>query len=338
MKDFDAYMSAIQTQWRKDHVRNREEGKHNGKRRPWILPKHLWEEGLWSGIRESLPAYLESSGVQKHDGVHNLKSSWMQCANLYFPFREDLHMIETFLREAVSAQIATVERIELEWAEQPPLDPTTLLGEPQGQRGKNQTSPDIAFLVALKDGCRGIILTENKLTEHSFYGCSGHDKDLNPDPRRCMNFQSVWSDTKHQCHQLHWAEGDRTNRKYWDYLKFSPMAFETLKRCPAATAGYQLFRQQALAEALAQKGPYAFVASCVAYDVRNQSLIECLRGTGIKDFTSCWGPLFEGRARFTTFTHQQWVTWVRDHDTAGRWDKWSDYVETRYALGPNPSG
>ena len=34
-------------------------------------------------------AFLKKSDVQKHDGVHNLKSSWMQCANLYFPFRND---------------------------------------------------------------------------------------------------------------------------------------------------------------------------------------------------------------------------------------------------------
>ena len=129
-----------------------------------------------------MPAYLDANKVQKHDGAHNLKSSWMQCANLYFPFREDYETIAGFLQKHVSRGIDTVNRIELEWAGKPPLDPTTLLGEPRGQRGANQTSPDVAFIV---NGGKGIVLVENKFTEHSFYPCSGRKKIYgNPDRER----------------------------------------------------------------------------------------------------------------------------------------------------------
>ena len=146
-----------------------------------------------------------------------------------------------------------------------------------------------------------------------------------------MNPDKVYNDTANQCYMLQWANGERTNRKYWDYIKFTSEALAILRRCPAANAGYQLFRQQALAEALAQKGPYDFVISCVAYDARNQTLIQCLKSTGIHNFTTDWGSLFEGKAKFTTFTHQQWVKWVSNNKKR-IWQDWLDYVNKRYEL------
>ena len=64
---------------------------------PLDRAQNLWEEGLWPGIRRGsenpLATYLKRLGVQKHSGVHNLKSSWVLCANLYFPFPEGRIMI-----------------------------------------------------------------------------------------------------------------------------------------------------------------------------------------------------------------------------------------------------
>lgn len=337
MEDFDQFMNDYQVQWRRKHIDNQAEGSQNGKTRPWILPRQLWEEGLWAGIRSSnnsLPAYLKDSNVQKHDGAHNLKSSWVLCANLYFSFRNDPTLVASFLKERVSQSIETVNKIELEY-ENPDslLTPAILLGEPQGQRGRNQTSPDVAFEVKLNNGKKGLVLTEVKFTEHSFYPCSGRKKEYgNPDSERCLNFKRVYQDTLNQCYQLQWQNQQRTNRNYWEYLKFSPIATSTLRRCPAATAGYQLFRQQALAEALANKGPYELVVSSVAHDARNQTLIDCLRGTGINNFTTGWGPLFNGKAGFATFTHQEWVKWVRDNDTSSKWKDWIKYIKDRYGL------
>ena len=51
MRDFDLQMNDCQTAWRRDHVKNQEDGEQHQKRRPWILPRELWEEGLWPGIR-----------------------------------------------------------------------------------------------------------------------------------------------------------------------------------------------------------------------------------------------------------------------------------------------
>ena len=343
MTDFNKEMERHQVAWRQKHIADQRQGTQNGKMRPWILPSELWEKGLWPGIRSSsacsLPEYLATPGreVEKHKGVHNLKSSWVACANLYFPFRQagGLPMLAGFLKQHVSPLIEAVEAVELEYAEEPPLDPQTLLGEPAGgHRGANQTSPDVAFLVRTAVG-KGLILTENKLVEHSFYPCSGRKATVrNPDAGRCLDFQKLIADLPNQCWQLQWESETRKNRRYWDHIHLSEHGHRALNRCPAATDGYQLLRQQAMAEGIAISGKYDLVASCVTYDSRNQALIGCLRKTGIDDFSAGWGSLFTGRASFATFTHQQWVVWVSQHDHDGRWTDWITYVSERYGYPP----
>src|SRR5260370_25942734 len=90
MMSFDSKMTKHQTAWRRDNIQGSERGRHNGKEYDWILPKERWEEGLWVGIRgdgdASLVAHLLKNKIQKHTGVNNLKSSWVLCANLYYPF------------------------------------------------------------------------------------------------------------------------------------------------------------------------------------------------------------------------------------------------------------
>jgi len=331
MSDFRKEVQDHQIQWRSQHIACQEHGEQNGRKRPWILPKDLWEEGLWPGIRSdsehSLPDYLRRNEIEKHDGVHNLKSSWILCANLYFPFQHDSKMLACFLKENVCTRIYSVDKVELEYAEEPPLDPHTLLGEPEGgKRGKNQTSPDVAFVA---NGHKGLILTENKFTEHSFYKCSGRQYD-NANPSRCLEFKQLYSDLENNCNQLQWANESRPNRKYWKHLNVSEKGRETLRRCPAAISGCQLFRQQALAEGIAKSGKYEFVISCVAYDKRNKTLIECMSQAGINNFTKDWADIFQGKANFSSFAHQEWVDWVLKNDNEGSWKEWLRYIKQRY--------
>ena len=331
---FDQRMNDFQTAWRRRHVSTWEHGTQNGRRYPWIVQREDWELGLWPGIRSgtehALNDYLKASRIQKHQGVHNLKSSWTLCANLYFPHRRDPRILAAFLADRIDRRIVKVDRLELEWAEDFPLDPTTLLGEPKGRRGANQTSPDIAFVVGLADGGTGLILTENKFVEHSFYPCSGRKKEnRNPDASRCLNAKSVLDDLDTQCHLLNWKTSRRKNRRYWEYLAVSDAGRRELRYCPAAVAGYQLFRQQALANAIAASGRYDLVVSTVAYDDRNDKLVRSMRTTGIDNFAKDWEHFFECRARFASFTHQQWVRWVADNDP-GQWLGWLQWVSERY--------
>jgi len=333
VRNFDKYLNESQVAWRRAHVADKRLGSQNRLTRDWILPNEVWELGLWSDIRDILSDYARSRRVEIHRGAHNLKSSWIHCANLYFPFHQPhgLDLLGGFFKRYVSAEIETVVGVELEYAEDAPLDPKTLLGEPDnGKRGANQTSPDVAFLVRTKRG-KGLILTENKLSEHSFYPCSGRKREVNnPDPKRCLNWPRIRENPEGECWQMQWEQGRRKNRRYWDHLRVSNVGRNALTQCPAAISGYQLFRQQALAEGIAASGRYSLVASCVAYDARNDDLIHCLRSTGIENFTEGWDGLFDGRVHFATWTHQEWVAWVRANDSEGKWTDWLAYVERRY--------
>ncbi len=342
MSKFDIYMNEYQTHWRKSNISDKRHGYQNGHQRPWILPKHLWEEGLYPELRNGaedvkiiVDRYLKKWGVQRHTGSHNLKSSWIQCANLYFPFRQDTELILGFLTENISSAIISIDRIDLEYALDPPLDPHTLLGEPKGQRGSGQTSPDLAITVSTKSG-KGLLLIENKLTEHSFYSCSGRKSEYGiPDPSACKDFALIQTDLTKNCYQMTtaWAKDGRFKRKYWDYLKKNLTTHGMkLKMCPASTAGYQLFRQQALAEALANCGEYDLVFSCVAYDSRNEKLRTSLEySIGIKDFAMGWKKIFNGKAGFSAFSHQDWVQYVVDNGSA-TWASWIRYVNERYGF------
>ena len=205
------------------------------------------------------------------------------------------------------------------------------MAERRHKRGANQTSPDIAFVVGLKGGGQGLVLTENKFVEHSFYPCSGRKKEhKNPDPGRCLDAKLVIDNPDAQCHLLNWKTERRTNRRYWDYIRISNVGRNRLRQCPAAVAGYQLFRQQALAEALSKSGKYDLVVTSVAYDERNETLIESMRGAGIRDFREDWGALFVGKAQFASFSHQAWIRWVRANDVDALWSDWLEWVVERY--------
>jgi len=56
-----------------------------------------------------------------------------------------------------------------------------------------------------------------------------------------------------------------------------------------------------------------------------------LKSTGVKNFVTGWGTLFEGKTKFAAFTHQQWVRWISSNNK-GKWLDWLDYVNKRYEL------
>ena len=318
MLSFVETMKSDQIRWRRANLSNLVRGRQNRREYDHILPREAWELNLWPGMTDAagipLPVYLQQEHIRKHTGSHNLLSSWVLAANLYFPFRgpEGRRLLAGFLRESIAEEIRDVFQIELEYeSPDPALAPPTLLGETDGGRGAGQTSPDLAFEVDTLHG-PGVVLVESKFTEHNFYSCSGRKKNPegrtpNPDPSRCMDADAVASDPDRQCHLPTWG------RLYWKHL--APVAnlpsFRSLKCCPAAFGAYQLFRQQALAEGFAASGKYALVVSAVAYDAQNVDLItSTARTTGIQDIRTDWGGLFRGRARFAVFTHQDWVKWV----------------------------
>ena len=333
---FDAEMTDRQVRWRRHNVDTAEAGVQNKVTYPWLLPRWAWQQGLWPPLRGegpgSLQTYLAAHRVRPHSGVHNLKSSWISGVNLYFPFgltADGRGLLAGFLRRYVDARVHSVDALELEWAGDRELSPRTLLGETGGTRGSGQTSPDIALRV---NGGDGLLLVENKLVEHSFYPCSARVRSGsvrrpgNPDPARCDDAPALLADPG-RCHQASWG------RLYWErlYDAIDAGAFASLPCCPASRAGYQLLRQQALAEALAHTGRYGFVVSAVALDARNVGLARSLKSSGLPDVRD-WRGLFRGRASFAVFTHQDWVTWVRARAPEGSWRAWARWIAERYGL------
>ncbi len=333
-------MRVAQIEWRRSNVDDQKHGRQNGHCYEHILPADKWELNLWSRINSQsehpLANYLKVGRIRKHSGSHNLLSSWALCANLYFPFRceSGYEMLAGFLQQVISPKIQSVSCVELEYEpDDTELQPDVLLGEMDGGRGTGQTSPDVAVLVKTENGI-GVILLECKFTEHNFYGCSGRKpsaKNGNPnrDLPRCLNAAAVFNDPHKQCHLYEWG------RRYWDHLGpvVDSQVSLQLKACPAAFGGYQLFRQQSLVEGIAQSGKFSMVVSAVAYDARNTGLMLSLkRSTGIADIRSEWKTLFSGKAGFSTFTHQEWVDWVRGHNQQGYWNEWLSYISKRYAM------
>ncbi len=332
INSFHDQQKQAQIAWRKSNIASTEHGYYNGRPYEHIIPRTLWKETLWHGIRNDLPAYLSSENIQSHTGTHNMLSSWIVCANLYFFVRIDpgfKQLFLGFLQKHVSSKITDITNTELEIALDGIYSPANVLGEHGGYRGSGQTSPDVAFMVETDSG-NGIILTECKYTEHSFYRCSARrittdskDKIANPAPDRCMHAAKGYN-YKTICHQTVWQ------RKYWENLTLSEYGKTILKRCPASTAGYQLFRQHSLAEGISATNTFGLVVTSVAYDERNQTLINCMSSTGVSDFTTEWGKLFTGKVLFKTWAHQEWVEYVRQNGKGPQQNEWVDYMNSRY--------
>ena len=119
---FDKLMEQRQIAWRNAPTNkiNSGEGWQNGLQRPWILESDNWEQSLWPGIRsgasDSLLEYLAKAKIQPHAGKHNLKSSWVHCANRYFPFGQSddgRALLAGFLALHVDARIEKADAVRI---------------------------------------------------------------------------------------------------------------------------------------------------------------------------------------------------------------------------------
>jgi len=330
MSDFIDVMRKHQIQWRKKNLSHiKENGKQNGKVYEHILPWANHMQNFYPGIRESLGRYVEDKKIHMHTGIHNLMSSWVLCANLYWPFNnnEGFNLLSRYLSDASGIDINKIQDLELEYAEEGEFDPQHLLGEDSGVRGSGQTSPDLAIKFLTEDNKKGIFLIESKFTEHSFYVCSGYNKTkggkLPPDPAKCKNTRGILDSDFQNCRLVAWK------RKYWNLLKgdLNQEKFKT-SRCPMSVSCYQLFRQQALAKGLEKR--YDISVSCVTVDSRNEELINSSNKVGLKSFPEGWKELFP-KVSFLWLNHRDWFEFVKLHSD-GAWEDWLKYIGERYFL------
>ena len=340
-KSFNKRAEEHQLAWRDENIELKEDGSQNKKVRHHILPSEDWLIGLWDDIQDQLVNYIVTEQVHANIGKHNLKSSWTQCANTFFPFRQNDDMkarLVSFLNIELKLNVTAIDGVDLEYAGPGKLSPKNLLGEMSGKRGSGQTSPDVAIQFSCENGKCGIYLIENKYTEHHFYACSAAKKTLdrahsalglepNPNPDRCKDVKQLISNPDSMCHQATWG------RKYWEKLRvhLNEPAFGNIPYCPAMRDGYQIFRQQALAQGIADSGLFDHVITGIAYDKGNNELITCLKNIGINDFTKQWGDLFKtaSEVRFHCFTHQDLVSHVTN-SRSSYINRWGSYITKRY--------
>jgi len=339
-KPFDKQVERYQISWRgKNKLLEGKWGDYRGKPREHILPEDHWLQGVWQPICHALDQYVSVHKIQPSSQKNNLKSSWVQCINLFFAMRCNPNirrLFMSFLTRQLGIKVTSIEALEFEYAAPGNLEPKRLLGEQGGSRGSGQTSPDIAVIFGCEDGKSGIYLIENKYTEHHFYKCSGADTkqsrshikmglSSNDNPERCRDVKEVYRNPHNMCHQQKWG------RRYWDLLRESidEDSLTACGICPALTDGYQLFRQQAYAQGIADSRLFDFVISGVAYDQRNAALISCLKGIGFQNFADDWPRLFNTSVIFHCFTHQSLVSWIT-RSRSNFVKEWGKYITDRY--------
>jgi len=340
---FYCEMLERQLAWRKKQkALNQDPGLWVGRPYAHVFPSQLKHQNLWPGMWHDgefpLEPYLAEGKIQAHKGMGNLLSSWALCANLYFPFGRSANgrgLLAGFLSAQVGSHISSIRKVELEWEHETDarFRPPELLGEKDGSRGSNQTSPDVAFDGVTEDGRSVLVLTEVKFTERHFYPCSVFKKPEFRTAGRSAGCGACRTAPVHVDPDVVCAQTTVLGRRYWEHLKDVFNWQVELSRCPAARDGYQLFRQQSLAEALARSGAYDTVVSTVAFHEGNDDLLGCLGSTGIADIRCDWAPLFRGKVTFATFTHQQWVQYVREQPELLDWcENWLGYVNDRYGM------
>ena len=66
MPSLSKFMNCHQVEWRESNISSTDMGTWRGDPYPWIVPRNLWEEGLWPGIRTGsdnpLTAYIKQVG------------------------------------------------------------------------------------------------------------------------------------------------------------------------------------------------------------------------------------------------------------------------------------
>ena len=315
----------LQLNWRENQKNiSKEYGYQNGNKYVHILPKDEWHNTIWDKFKKELLDYLNKENIQHHTGSHNLLSSWVLCSNLYFgAFVNDnlKELFRQFLEYKLEIKIDEIKDIQLEFVLPEKLSPVYLLGEPGGKRGTKQTTPDLA-IEYITNGKINLILVECKYTEHGFYDCPAK-KDKSNDV--CTKKETMKS-IKKDCIQIQWG------RKYWEYLNISKNGYNMLKCCPAYSGGYQIVRQQALAEGIKKYGNYEDVWSCIAYDGRNESLMKSMHRIGINSIKNEWENLFELKTKFVIWEHQEWAEYVRKNGKEKYENDWVKYINNRYEI------
>lgn len=314
-----------QTRYKKDVLSIKDKGKWRGKLYDHILPEEVWEINLWDGIREAAQLYFQTKKIAWHKDKHNMLSSQIMCLNIFFPLKQHLDVLKTWLSSEFS-DVGNVVDLDFEY-----IGPNNKnYFNEEGGRGQNRTSSDISIVWLDKANRKNMLLLEFKFNESSFGKC-GQDK--NPNPKRCLFSRKIIASPKTQCYRA------QVKRTYWDIILSdkSPFKKEYLTAtsyCPFRYDFYQLMRNQLLAHCIKSDSQAGFhkVEFGVIYHADNNELLRMSHPfDGKRDPLKAWPSLLRNPDSFHVSTTQNFIHTIEISlpDTLNVWRK---YIKERYEI------
>ena len=324
-ENFRSQMEAKLICYKRNVLKCESQGKWRGKPYPHILPSGKWQYNLFEGIRDSVIQYFERNYIAWHQQKHNLLSSQILCVNLFFPLRQHLDVIQSFL----SSHFSDVERvIDIDFEYIGPYEKNYF--NEDGGRGQNRTSSDVAIIWKDKSNNKNMLLLEFKFTEPNFGECS---KQSNPNRSRCQSATKVIETPEKEC----WRA--IRGRSYWERILSvgSPFRREALtaeKYCPFRYDFYQLMRNQLLAHCIEadSQADFSRVDFGIIYHADNETLLRMARPfAGERNPLKAWPRLLKDPNKFHTFTIQELLDAV-DRKLPVGLAEWRSYLKWKYDL------
>lgn len=324
-ENFRSQIQARLIRYKRKVLKCEAEGAWRGKPYPHILPLKKWQYNLFEGIRDSVVEYFKARNIAWHNQRHNLLSSQILCVNLFFPLREHLGVIQSFLTPHFS-KIGRVIDIDFEYSGPPRRN----YFNEEGRRGQNRTSSDIALIWEDKSGNKNMLLLEFKFSEPGFGECS---KQGNPNRRRCQSARRVIEAPNENC----WRAIRK--RTYWDMILSNDNPFRrealTVERyCPFRYDFYQLMRNQLLAHCIETdpQADFSRVDFGVIYHADNEALLKMARPFGEESNPlKAWPMLLRAPSKFHVFTIQELIS-VIDRKLPEGLISWRGYLKQKYNL------
>jgi len=254
-----------------------------------------------------------------------LLSSQILCVNLFFPLRQYLDVIQSFL----SSHFSNVERvIDIDFEYVGPCEKDYF--NEGGGRGQNRTSSDIAIIWEDKSGNKNMLLLEFKFSEPDFGECS---KQGNPNRRRCQSARRVIEAPNEDC----WRAIRK--RTYWDIIlsNDSPFRREALtaeRYCPFRYDFYQLMRNQLLAHCIETdpQADFSRVDFGVIYHADNEVLLKMsMPFREESNPLKAWPTLLRAPSKFHVFTIQELISTI-DKELPESLFSWRGYLNQKYDL------
>lgn len=287
----------------------------------WVLKPYFRSKNLYRG--DDWWKFIQG---KEHLWARALNSSQCFAINLFAPLKDNGQLALAVLPEIASNHnLDKLESVRVDFEYIPDRRIRELLGETQT---KQPTQVDVVFTVSLKDGRRGYVLVEVKLTESKFGKCRGaeeQEKRLGKDSP-CTRPGSIAERVEGSC----WM-AQNEGRQYWKLLTSPPFDLKRLALlpCPFQYSLYQLMRNQVLAQALVADGA-AFAQFAVCIHPRNRQ-VRYLREDvdGESDAINAFNSLLVG-IKVTDIDPLNVVNAVIAKDPS--LSNWGGYIKDRYHL------